>query len=44
MLIQRDAVGRDAAEVLDTFAFYYGVVKRNFSLGAAAACSRACCR
>jgi putative aldouronate transport system permease protein len=36
MLIQRDAVGRDAAEVLDTFAFYYGVVNNNFSYGAAA--------
>jgi putative aldouronate transport system permease protein len=36
MLIQRDKVGRDAAEVLDTFAFYYGVVNNNFSYGAAA--------
>jgi putative aldouronate transport system permease protein len=36
MLIQRDAVGRDAAEVLDTFAYYYGVVNNNFSYGAAA--------
>lgn len=36
MLIQRDGVGRDAAEVLDTFAFYYGVVNNNFSYGAAA--------
>ena len=36
MLIQRDAVGRDAAEVLDTYALYYGVVNANFSLGAAA--------
>jgi putative aldouronate transport system permease protein len=36
MLIQRDAVGRDAAEVLDTYAYYYGVVNANFSLGAAA--------
>jgi putative aldouronate transport system permease protein len=36
MLIQRDLVGRDAAEVLDTFAFYYGVVNNNFSYGAAA--------
>jgi putative aldouronate transport system permease protein len=36
MLIQRDRVGRDAAEVLDTFAFYYGVVNNNFSYGAAA--------
>ncbi|GAA3453858.1 ABC transporter permease [Dactylosporangium matsuzakiense] len=36
MLIQRDTVGRDAAEVLDTFAYYYGVVNNNFSYGAAA--------
>ena len=36
MLIQRDLVGHDAAEVLDTFAYYYGVVNNNFSYGAAA--------
>jgi putative aldouronate transport system permease protein len=36
MLVQRGAVGRDAAEVLDTFAYYYGVVNANFSFGAAA--------
>lgn len=36
MLIQRRAVGRDASEVLDTFAYYYGVVNNNFSYGAAA--------
>ncbi|MFF4625330.1 ABC transporter permease [Nonomuraea jabiensis] len=36
MLIQRDAVGRDASEVLDTFAYFYGVVNNNFSYGAAA--------
>ncbi len=36
MLIQRIAVGRDASEVLDTFAYYYGVVNNNFSYGAAA--------
>ena len=36
MLIQRQAVGRDASEVLDTFAYYYGVVNSNFSYGAAA--------
>lgn len=36
MLVQRDAVGRDAAEVLDTYAYFYGVVNANFSLGAAA--------
>ncbi|MET7330933.1 ABC transporter permease subunit [Nonomuraea sp. NPDC005650] len=36
LLIQRDAVGRDASEVLDTFAYYYGVVNNNFGYGAAA--------
>ncbi|GAA2634958.1 ABC transporter permease [Paractinoplanes durhamensis] len=36
MLIQRFAVGRDASEVLDTYAYFYGVVNANFSLGAAA--------
>ena len=36
MLIQRVAVGRDASEVLDTFAYYYGVVNNNFGYGAAA--------
>jgi putative aldouronate transport system permease protein len=36
LLIQRGAVGRDASEVLDTYAYYYGVVNANFSLGAAA--------
>ncbi|MGI5238380.1 ABC transporter permease [Dactylosporangium sp. CA-139066] len=36
MLVQRDAVGRDASEVLDTFSYYYGVVNNNFSYGAAA--------
>jgi putative aldouronate transport system permease protein len=36
MLIQRDRVGHDSAEVLDTFAYYYGVVNNNFSYGAAA--------
>jgi putative aldouronate transport system permease protein len=36
MLIQRQAVGRDASEVLDTFTYYYGVVNNNFSYGAAA--------
>ena len=35
MLIQRQAVGRDASEVLDTFAYYYGVVNNNFSYGTA---------
>jgi len=36
MLIQRQAVGRDASEVLDTFSYFYGVVTNNFSYGAAA--------
>lgn len=36
MLIQRQAVGRDASEVLDTFAYFYGVVNNNFSYGTAA--------
>ncbi len=36
MLVQRDMVGRDAAEVLDTFSYYYGVINNNFSYGAAA--------
>ncbi|GAB3809825.1 ABC transporter permease [Micromonospora zhanjiangensis] len=35
-LIQRFAVGSDASEVLDTYAYYYGVVANNFGLGAAA--------
>jgi putative aldouronate transport system permease protein len=36
MLLQRLAVGRDASEVLDTFAYYYGIANGNFSYGAAA--------
>jgi putative aldouronate transport system permease protein len=36
MLIQRDMVGHDSAEVLDTFSYYYGIVNNNFSYGAAA--------
>jgi putative aldouronate transport system permease protein len=36
MILQRDAVGHDAAEVLDTFSYYYGVAYNNFSYGAAA--------
>jgi putative aldouronate transport system permease protein len=36
MILQRNAVGHDAAEVLDTFAYYYGVAYNNFSYGAAA--------
>ncbi|GAB2961561.1 ABC transporter permease [Saccharothrix stipae] len=35
-LIQRDAVGHEAADVLDTFAFYYGIATNNYSYGAAA--------
>lgn len=36
MLIQRRAVGVDAAEVLDTFAYHYGVVAADYGYGAAA--------
>ncbi|MFF8381883.1 ABC transporter permease [Streptomyces sp. NPDC015661] len=35
-LIQREAVGRDAADVLDTFSFYYGIATGDYSYGAAA--------
>jgi putative aldouronate transport system permease protein len=35
-LIQRDAVGHDTADVLDTFSFYYGIATGNYSYGAAA--------
>jgi putative aldouronate transport system permease protein len=35
-LIQRDAVGHDSADVLDTFSFYYGISTGNYSYGAAA--------
>ena len=35
-IIQRYAVGSNAAEVLDTYSYYYGVVANNFGLGAAA--------
>jgi putative aldouronate transport system permease protein len=35
-LIQRAAVGHDAADVLDTFSFYYGIATGNYSYGAAA--------
>ncbi|HEY0806605.1 MAG TPA: ABC transporter permease subunit, partial [Pseudonocardiaceae bacterium] len=35
-LIQREAVGHDAADVLDTFSFYYGIATGNYSYGAAA--------
>ncbi|NUS09987.1 MAG: sugar ABC transporter permease [Streptomyces sp.] len=36
LLIQRYAVGHDAADVLDTFSFYYGIGTQNYSYGAAA--------
>jgi putative aldouronate transport system permease protein len=36
MLIQRYAVGPQNAEVLDTFAYYYGIGNGNFGYGAAA--------
>ncbi|MFJ4879054.1 ABC transporter permease [Streptomyces sp. NPDC088745] len=35
-LIQREAVGHDAADVLDTFSFYYGISTGDYSYGAAA--------
>jgi putative aldouronate transport system permease protein len=35
-LIQRVSVGHDAADVLDTFSFYYGITAGNYSYGAAA--------
>jgi putative aldouronate transport system permease protein len=35
-LVQRDAVGHDAADVLDTFSFYYGISTGGYSYGAAA--------
>ncbi|KUO16490.1 polysaccharide ABC transporter ATP-binding protein [Streptomyces dysideae] len=35
-LIQRAAVGHDAADVLDTFSFYYGIATNDYSYGAAA--------
>jgi putative aldouronate transport system permease protein len=35
-LVQRLAVGHDAADVLDTFSFYYGIATSNYSYGAAA--------
>jgi putative aldouronate transport system permease protein len=35
-LIQRNAVGSGAAEVLDTYSYYYGIVANDFGLGAAA--------
>lgn len=36
LILQRDAVGAQAAEVLDTFVYYSGVVSGDFSYGAAA--------
>ena len=36
MLIQRNAVGAQSAEVLDTFAYYFGIGNGNFGYGAAA--------
>lgn len=35
-ILQRDAVGADAAEVLDTYAYYTGVIGGSWSMGAAA--------
>jgi putative aldouronate transport system permease protein len=35
-ILQRDAVGRQAAEVLDTYVFYQAIVPQQFGLGAAA--------
>jgi putative aldouronate transport system permease protein len=35
-LIQRNAVGHDTADVLDTFSFYYGIATNNYGYGAAA--------
>ncbi|WP_037906030.1 ABC transporter permease [Actinacidiphila yeochonensis] len=35
-LVQRVAVGHNAADVLDTFSFYYGIATDNYGYGAAA--------
>ena len=35
-ILQREAVGREAAEVLDTFVYYLGISTGNFGYGAAA--------
>ena len=35
-ILQRDAVGPDAAEVLDTYSYYAGVIDGSWSMGAAA--------
>lgn len=36
ILLQRDAVGADAAEVLDTYVYFNGIVDGNWSIGVAA--------
>ena len=36
ILLQRDAVGAEAAEVLDTFVYYHGVVDGDWGVAAAA--------
>ncbi|MDI1459809.1 ABC transporter permease subunit [Catellatospora sp. KI3] len=35
-ILQRDAVGRQAAEVLDTYVYYLGLVTQDYGVGAAA--------
>jgi putative aldouronate transport system permease protein len=35
-ILQRDAVGRQAAEVLDTFVYYQAIQPQQFGMGAAA--------
>lgn len=35
-ILQRDAVGRQAAEVLDTYVYYLGLLTQNYDVGAAA--------
>jgi putative aldouronate transport system permease protein len=35
-ILQRDAVGRQAAEVLDTFVYYQAIANQQFGIGAAA--------
>jgi putative aldouronate transport system permease protein len=35
-LLQRDAVGREASEVLDTFVYYFSIATGNYGYGAAA--------
>ena len=36
ILLQRDAVGPEAAEVIDTFVYYHGVVDGDWGMAAAA--------